>query len=164
VPSAGIWLGFRGDRGKKPHRRYRSVISVSGCETIVMNQTVLKTSNQKVRTSQSSSRNAVGVMAIDSSLQNCRRLEHDYGTRRNRHLGASLRLTADTLTFLDIFCLDIFCHSSVSLQFQSPDHREMRIAAEKCQPGYAHPFIKTLSFGFAVFVVANEAAKDTDSK
>jgi hypothetical protein len=48
VPSAGIWIGFRGDRGKKPHRRYRSVISVSGCETMVMNQTVLKTSNQNV--------------------------------------------------------------------------------------------------------------------
>jgi hypothetical protein len=48
VPSAGIWIGFRGDRGKKPHRRYLSVISASGCETIVMNQTVLKTSNQNV--------------------------------------------------------------------------------------------------------------------
>jgi hypothetical protein len=84
-------------------------------------------------------------MAIDSSLQNSRRLEHDYETRRNRR-GASLRLTADTLTFPDIFC-----HSSVSLQFQSPDHREMRIAAQKCQPGFAYPFIKTLSFALAVF-------------
>ena len=45
---AGIRTGFRGDRGKKPHRRYLSVISASGCETIVMNQTVLKTSNQNV--------------------------------------------------------------------------------------------------------------------
>jgi hypothetical protein len=45
---AGIWIGFGGDRGTKPQRRYLSVISVSGCETIVMNQTVLKTSNQNV--------------------------------------------------------------------------------------------------------------------
>jgi hypothetical protein len=45
---AGIWTGFRGDDGTKRHRRYLSVISVSGCETIVMNQTVLKTSNQNV--------------------------------------------------------------------------------------------------------------------
>jgi hypothetical protein len=48
VPFAGIWTGFRGDRGTKRHRRYLSVISVSGCETIVMNQTVLKNSNQNV--------------------------------------------------------------------------------------------------------------------
>jgi hypothetical protein len=45
---AGIWIGFTGDRGTKRHRRYLSVISVSGCETIVMNQTVLKNSNQNV--------------------------------------------------------------------------------------------------------------------
>jgi hypothetical protein len=37
-----------GDHGTKRHRRYLSVISVSGCETIVMNQTVLKNSNQNV--------------------------------------------------------------------------------------------------------------------
>jgi hypothetical protein len=53
-----------------------------------------------------------------------RRLEHDYATRRNRHRGAGLRVTADTLTFLEIFR-----HGSVSLPFQNPDYREMRIAA-----------------------------------
>jgi len=53
-----------------------------------------------------------------------RRLEHDYATRRNRHRGAGLRVTADTLTFLEIFH-----HGSVSLPFQNPDYREMRIAA-----------------------------------
>jgi hypothetical protein len=51
-----------------------------------------------------------------------RRLEHDYATRRNRHRGAGV--TADTLTFLEIFR-----HGSVSLPFQNPDYREMRIAA-----------------------------------
>ena len=53
-----------------------------------------------------------------------RRLEHDYATRKNRHRGAGLRVTADTLTFLEIFR-----HGSVSLPFQNPDYREMRIAA-----------------------------------
>jgi hypothetical protein len=48
VSFPGIWTGFRGDRGTKRHPRYLSVISVSGCETIVMNQTVLKNSNQNV--------------------------------------------------------------------------------------------------------------------
>src|ERR1700716_3596987 len=52
-----------------------------------------------------------------------RRLEHDYATRRNRHRGAGLRVTADTLTFLEIFR-----HGSVSLPFQNPDYQEVRIA------------------------------------
>jgi hypothetical protein len=42
------YVPFRRDHGTKRHRRYLSVISVSGCETIVMNQTVPKTSDQNV--------------------------------------------------------------------------------------------------------------------
>ena len=60
-------------------------------------------------------------MAIDTLFQNSRRLEYDYATRRNWHLGAGLRVTADRPHFLEISC-----HGSVSLQFQNPDHREMR--------------------------------------
>ena len=58
------------------------------------------------------SRNTTAAVAIDSLLQNSGRREHDYATRRIRHLGAGLRIAADTLTFLDFSC-----HSSVSLQF-----------------------------------------------
>ena len=58
----------------------------------------------------SCSRNATGAVAIDPLLQNGRRLEHDHATRRNRQLGAGLRGTADTLTFLEIFR-----HGSISL-------------------------------------------------
>ena len=67
------------------------------------------------------SRSATAAVAIDSLLQNSGRREHDYATRRIRyatrrirHLGAGLRIAADTLTFLDFSC-----HSSVSLQFQN---------------------------------------------
>jgi len=70
------------------------------------------------------SRNATRAVAIDPLLQNSRRLEHDYATRRNWHRGAGLRATADTLTFLEIFC-----HGPVSCRFRIPDRREMRIAA-----------------------------------
>ena len=59
------------------------------------------------------SRNATAAVAIDSLLQNSGRREHDYATRRIRHLGAGLRIAVDTLTFLDFSC-----HSSVSLQFR----------------------------------------------
>ena len=55
------------------------------------------------------------VVAVDPLLQNGRRLEHDHATRRDRHLGAGLRVTADTLTFLEIFR-----HGSVSLSRQNP--------------------------------------------
>jgi len=44
-------------------------------------------------------------------------------TRRGE-IGTGLRVTADTLSFLEIFR-----HGSVSLPFQNPDYREMRIAA-----------------------------------
>jgi hypothetical protein len=64
------------------------------------------------------SRNATAAVAIDPLLQDSRRLEHDYATRRNRHLGASFRIAADTLTLLDPSC-----HGPVSLQFRNPDHR-----------------------------------------
>ena len=63
----------------------------------------------------SCSRNATGALAIDPLLQNGRRFEHDHATRRNRQLGAGLRGTADTLTFLEIFR-----HGSVSLSRQNP--------------------------------------------
>ena len=72
----------------------------------------------------SCSRDVVRSGAIDSLLQNSRRLEHDDATRRCRHPGGGLRIAADTLTF-PVFS----CHSSVSLQFWNPDYREMRIAA-----------------------------------
>ena len=61
---------------------------------------------------------------IKSNGTGGRRLERDFATRRNRHRGAGLRVTADTLTFLEIFR-----HGSVFLPFQNPDYREMRIAA-----------------------------------
>jgi hypothetical protein len=67
------------------------------------------------RTSQLLTRRHGDCGATDSLLQNSRRLEYDYATRRNRHLGAGLRVTADTLTFLEISC-----HGFVSLQFQNP--------------------------------------------
>ena len=76
------------------------------------------------------SRNATAAVAVDSLLQDSRRLEHDYATRRDRHLGAGLRIAADPLTFLDPSC-----HSSVSLQFRNPDHREIRIAAKEREHG-----------------------------
>ena len=63
----------------------------------------------------SCSRNATGAVAIDPLLQIGRRLEHDHATRRNRQLGAGLRGTADTLTFLEISR-----HGSVSLSRQNP--------------------------------------------
>ena len=64
------------------------------------------------------SRNATAAVAIDSLLQNSGRREHDYATRRIRHLGAGLRIAADTLTFLDFSC-----HSSVSLQFPARSNK-----------------------------------------
>ena len=76
------------------------------------------------------SRNATAAVAVDSLLQNSGRREHDYATRRIRHLGAGLRIAADPLTFLDPSC-----HSSVSLQFRNPDHREIRIAAKEREHG-----------------------------
>jgi hypothetical protein len=48
VPSPASGPGSGVIAATKRHRRYLSVISVSGCETIVMNQTALKTSNQNV--------------------------------------------------------------------------------------------------------------------
>src|ERR1700722_3701246 len=51
--------------------------------------------------------NLVGVaiavddaVAVDPLLQNRRRLEHHHAPRRNRYLGAGLRVTADTLALL----------------------------------------------------------------
>src|ERR1700704_2036384 len=41
-----------------------------------------------------------GAVPVDPLLQNSRRLEHHHATRRNRHFGAGLRITADTLAFL----------------------------------------------------------------
>src|SRR5712664_4635211 len=64
------------------------------------------------------SRNATAAVAIDSLLQNSGRREHDYATRRIRHLGAGLRIAVDTLTFLDFSC-----HSSVSLQFPARSNK-----------------------------------------
>src|ERR1700724_4701358 len=60
------------------------------------------------------SRNATAAVAIDSLLQNSGRREHDYATRRICHLGAGLRIAADTPTFPEFSC-----HSSFSLQFQN---------------------------------------------
>src|SRR5258705_13803657 len=60
------------------------------------------------------SRNATAAVAIDTLLQKSGRREHDYATRRIRHLGAGLRIAADTPTLLDFSC-----HSSVSFQFQN---------------------------------------------
>jgi hypothetical protein len=106
------------------HRRYLSVISASGCETIVMNQTALKNSDQNVSQYRSCSRDATGAVAIDPLLQNGRRLEHDHATRRNRQLGAGVRDTTDMLTFLEIFS------SWLSpCRVRIPDRREMRITA-----------------------------------
>jgi hypothetical protein len=76
------------------------------------------------------SRNATAAVAIDSLLQTGGRLEHDDATRRSRHPDGGLRIAADTLTFPDFAC-----HSSVSLQSWNPDHREMRISAQECEPG-----------------------------
>jgi hypothetical protein len=67
------------------------------------------------------SRNATGAVAIDALLENSRRFEHDYATGRNRRLGAGLRVTAATLTFLAIFC-----HGCLSLPFQKSP------SVEKC--------------------------------
>src|ERR1700716_4383497 len=47
------------------------------------------------------SRNATAAVAIDTLLQNSGRREHDYATRKIRHLGAGLRIAAGTLNFLD---------------------------------------------------------------
>src|SRR5882757_8761324 len=89
------------------------------------------------------SRNATATVAIDSLLQNSGRREHDYVARRMRHLGAGLRIAADTLTFLDFSC-----HGScfLAVQFQNPlspgnAHRGIGTRA-----WFTHPFIKTLSF------------------
>src|SRR6202022_2368714 len=41
-----------------------------------------------------------GTVAVDPLLQNRRRLEHHYTARGNRHLGAGLRVSADTLALL----------------------------------------------------------------
>jgi hypothetical protein len=68
----------------------------------------------------SCSRNATAAMAIDSLLQNSGRREHDDATRRIRHLGAGLRIAADTPSFLDFFG-----HSYVSLALL---HCSFRIA------------------------------------
>jgi hypothetical protein len=87
------------------------------------------------------SRNATGAMTIDSLLQNSRRLEHDYATRRNRRLGTGLRVTADTLIFLDISC-----HSSVSVQFQNLRSPGNAHRGTGMRVWFTHPFIKTLSF------------------
>jgi hypothetical protein len=62
----------------------------------------------------SCSRDATAAVAIDSLLQNSRRREHDYATRRIRRLGTDLWIAADTPTFLDFAC-----HGPVSLQFQN---------------------------------------------
>jgi hypothetical protein len=83
-----------------------------------MNETALTISDQNVSQidpeRRSDSRNATAAVAIDSLLQNSGRREHDYATRRIRHLGAGLLIAIDTLTFLEFSC-----HSSVSLQFQN---------------------------------------------
>ena len=39
-------------------------------------------------------------MPVDALLENRRRLEHHDTPRRNRHLGAGLRVASDTLTLL----------------------------------------------------------------
>ena len=86
------------------------------------------------------SRDATGIVAIDSLLQNSRRLEYDYATRRNRHLGAGLRVTADTLTFLEISC-----HGFVSLQFQNPI--TAKCASRRRNASLVHASVyKSLSF------------------
>ena len=72
----------------------------------------------------SSSRNATGAVAIDPLLQNGRRLEYDHATRRNRQLGAGLRGTADTLTFLEIFR-----HGSIFPWLQRDAHRGIGMRA-----------------------------------
>jgi len=54
------------------------------------------------------SRNATAAVAIDSLLQDSRRLEHDYATRRDRHLGAGFRIAADPLTFACVAVVLIF--------------------------------------------------------
>jgi hypothetical protein len=106
------------------YRHYLSVISASGCETIVMNQMALKNSDQNVskqiQNIWSYSRNADGVLAIDPLLQNGRRLEHHHA--RNRRFGVGLRVTGGTPSFLAIFR-----HGSFSLFSKYPE--KMRIAA-----------------------------------
>jgi hypothetical protein len=76
-----------------------------------------------------SSPNATGGVAIDSPLQNSRRLEHDDATRRNRHLAAGLRVTADTPAFLEISC-----HDAVSFRFQNAG-ADVYLASIKVGPG-----------------------------
>src|ERR1700681_3158793 len=61
------------------------------------------------------SRDAEGTVAIDTLFQNSRRLEYDYATRRNWHLGAGRRVTADRPPFLEISC-----HGSASCSFRIP--------------------------------------------
>src|SRR6266851_1957800 len=91
-----------------------------------MNQTALKNSDSEPIPIDPEHRiyshNVTAAVAIDSLLQNSGRREHDYATRRIRHLGAGLRIAADTLTFLDFSC-----HSFVPCSFRIADHREMRI-------------------------------------
>ena len=41
-----------------------------------------------------------GAVVVDTLLQNGRRLEHHYATRRDWHFGAGLRVPPDTLTLL----------------------------------------------------------------
>src|SRR5882757_7634629 len=69
------------------------------------------------------SRSATAAVPIDSLLQNSRRREHDYAARRIRHLGAGLRIVADTLTFLDFSC-----HSSVPFSFRIADHPALGVS------------------------------------
>src|ERR1700688_3921233 len=96
-----------------------------------MNQTALKNSDSEPipidQEHRTYSHNVTAAVANDSLLQNSGRREHDYATRRIRHLGAGLLIAADTLTFLDFSC-----HSSVSLQFQN-----------RRSPGNAHRGIGT---------------------
>jgi hypothetical protein len=62
-------------------------------------------------------------MAIDTPVQISRRFEYHHA--KGRHFGAGLRVTGDnTLTLPET----IFRHNSLSF---SPDHREMRIAAQE---------------------------------
>src|SRR5713101_9366501 len=54
------------------------------------------------------SRNATGAVAIDPLLQNGRRLEYDHATRRNRQLGAGLRVRPIRRPFLRFFVMALF--------------------------------------------------------
>jgi hypothetical protein len=101
------------------------------------------------------SRNVTGSGAVDSLLQNSRRLEHDCATRRNRHLCAGLRVATDTRT-----SFKLSCHSSVALQFQNPRSPLNAHRGIGMRVWFTHPLIKALSFALVDLCVSARAKND----